>query len=484
MKFSEQSALGWNRTIRLAVTAIAMAMLFSPPAFAQDTIQADIDALIRASKARAAIVARVKGAVVHISVEKTVEGKARQNRPDLFNDEFFRRFFQPRIPIPPREYKQRGMGSGVIVSEDGLILTNNHVVGEADKIVVKLPDGREFDGELVGTDPGSDIALIRIDGDDLPTVPLGDSDELQIGESVIAIGNPFGLEQTITAGIVSAKGRSGVGVSDYEDFIQTDASINPGNSGGPLINLKGEVVGINTAIFSRSGGNLGIGFAIPINMTKSIMESLIASGKVIRGFLGVVIQDVNQDLADALGVEVNAGVLIANVGPGTPAEDAGILRGDLIVSINGNPVHSSNALRNAVAAMKPGTVVPVIALRDGDEVGLEVIIGEKPDDMSTAFQKDQSQEFLGMGLEPLSPSAAKQFGYEGLAGLLVTSVDRNSPAGESGMRDGTLITEANRKPVQSLKAFQDAVAGVGRGKNLLLLVRFGEMSRFLVIKVP
>ena len=465
---------------------LALTAPFAQRALAQDDLQRDIDALIRASKARAAIVKSVKDSVVHISVTKKVQGQDGSRLPDLFNDEFFRRFFKPRMPDPPREFRQRGMGSGVIVSEDGYILSNNHVVGDADEVIVKLTDGREFKAEIVGTDPASDIAVIRVDATDLPAAKMGNSDELEIGESVIAIGNPFGLEQTITAGIVSAKGRSGVGVTDYEDFIQTDASINPGNSGGPLINLRGEVVGINTAIFSRSGGNMGIGFAIPINMTQAIMKSLIATGKVTRGFLGVVIQDVTQDLADALDVEVNSGVLIANVGPDSPADRAGIRQGDLIVTFNGRPVKSSNQLRNAVAAIRPGDSVPVSLIRDGREREVDVEIGEQPADMRAAFQpgSQQPMDFFGMSVEPLNPASAEQFGYVGLTGLLVTTIEEDSPAAKAGLRQGALIVEANRTPMKTVAEFRRVVEKTGSGKNLLLLVRLGEISRFLVIKVP
>ena len=311
---------------------LAGLVLFAAPATLRaqdDSVARDIETLVRASKARAAIVRQVSPAVVHISVEKTVTEGGADNVPDMFDDEFFRRFFAPRLPIPPREFKQRGLGSGSIVDERGYILTNNHVVAEADRILVKLQDGRELDGELVGADPATDLAVVKVATNGLPIAKLGNSDQLEVGETVIAIGNPFGLEQTVTQGIVSAKGRSQVGLTDYEDFIQTDASINPGNSGGPLVNLQGEIVGVNTAIFSRSGGNMGIGFSIPINMAKKIMQSLIETGRVVRGFLGVVIQDITQELADALGVEVNEGVLIAHVGPHTPASEAGIQQGDM-----------------------------------------------------------------------------------------------------------------------------------------------------------
>jgi serine protease Do len=424
--------------------------------------------------------------VVHISVEKNVSSDESET-PDLFNDPFFRRFFQPRMPNQPREFKQRGLGSGVIVNKEGFILTNNHVVSDADKIVVKLTDGRELEAKLVGTDPGTDIAVVQVQGDNLPIAKMGNSDDLEVGETVIAIGNPFGLEQTVTSGIVSAKGRSGVGVSDYEDFIQTDASINPGNSGGPLINLEGQVIGINTAIFSRSGGNMGIGFAIPINMTQVVMTSLIENGKVVRGFLGVVIQDVTQDLADAMNVKPGSGVLIANVGPESPAAAAGIQQGDLITTFGGKEVKNSNQLRNTVASIAPGTTVPVKLMREGKPMTVNVQVGEQPVNMRAAFRQDEQAApagALGMKLEPLNPATAQQFGYTDLNGLLVTEVEPGSPAGEAGMRQGALVLEANRKPMRTPADFERAVQETGGGKSLLLLVRLGDVSRFLVVKVP
>jgi Do/DeqQ family serine protease len=493
----------------LLVLVVALALfggvaaLPALPAGAADdaATQREIEVLVRASKARAAIVKRVSPAVVHISVEKTVQNDGQSGElPDYFDDEFFRRFFAPRMPIPPREFKQRGLGSGSIVDAHGFILTNNHVIEDADRIIVKLKDGREFPGELIGADPATDLAVVKIKADNLPVASLGNSDQLEVGETVMAIGNPFGLEQTVTQGIVSAKGRSQVGLTDYEDFIQTDASINPGNSGGPLVNLKGEIVGVNTAIFSRSGGSMGIGFSIPINMAKTIMQSLIESGKVVRGFLGVVIQDVTQELADALNVKVNEGVLIANVGPDTPASAAGMQQGDIVVKFNGHGVKSSNELRNAVAAIKPGAKVPVELLREGKPTRLQVTVGEQPQDMRAAIEGQRPggapgetpgpgrggrpEEALGMQVETLTPDLAGRLGYDGMSGVIVSAVAPGSPAGEANLRRGTLIERVNRKPVNSVQEFRAEVAKVPSGKSILLLARFGPSSQFVVIKKP
>jgi serine protease Do len=460
----------------------------------------DIETLVRASKARAAIVKRVSPSVVHISVEKTVQEDGQGQVPDFFDDEFFRRFFAPRLPIPPREFKQRGLGSGSIVDPRGYILTNNHVIEAADRILVKLKDGRELPGELIGADPATDLAVVKITAENLPVAALGNSDALDVGETVIAIGNPFGLEQTVTQGIVSAKGRSQVGLTDYEDFIQTDASINPGNSGGPLVNLNGEVVGVNTAIFSRSGGSMGIGFSIPINMARQIMTSLIESGRVVRGFLGVVIQDITQELADALGVKVNGGVLIANVGPQTPAAASGMQQGDVVLKFDGRPVKSSNELRNAVAAIKPGTKVPVEMLRDGKPMRLQVTVGEQPQDMRAAIEGrppgeqgaeppgqgrgGRPEEALGMQVETLSPEVARRLGYEGMSGVIISNIAPGSPAGEAGLRRGSLIERVNRKPVTNVQEFRTEISKVASGKPILLLARFGAASQFVVIKKP
>jgi len=495
MPFSSLNRCRWVFTV---LALFLLLPLSAGPAMA-DT-EADIKALIRASKARAAIVKKVSPAVVNISVSKTIKHENQGGRgnpedmPEFFNDEFFRRFFQPRLP---REFKQRGMGSGSIIDKRGYVLTNNHVVGEADQILVKLPDGREFEAKLIGADPGSDVAIVQIKGDNLPVASLGDSDKLEVGESVIAIGNPFGLEQTITAGIVSAKGRSAVGVTDYEDFIQTDASINPGNSGGPLVNLMGEVIGVNTAIFSRTGGNQGIGFTIPINMARKIMDDLIRTGKVTRGFLGVAIQEINRELAEAMGLKKNGGVLISSVGKDTPADKGGIQEGDIILSFNERPMKSPNVLRNTVAGIKPGKTVPAEVMRNGKKMTLNITIEEQPEDMTAAIRgkssdpesapkagKKTPESSLGLVLGPLTRENARQFGYQGLRGVLIMEVEPNSSADEAGLQKGALIQQVGRRKVHNLDSFRSALRRLRKGKNALLVIRMGEFTRYLAIKVP
>ncbi len=492
----------FHRLLLTAAAALLLLPVMGVPgrAAAQSTdaqLQRDIESLTRESKARAAIAKRVSPSVVNITVEKNVKASERGGEgPDPFDDEFFRRFFQPRIPAP-RDFKQRGLGSGTIVTKEGYVLTNNHVVADADKISVKLPDGRQFEAKLVGRDPATDVAVVKIDGADLPTAKLGNSDELDVGESVMAVGNPFGLEQTITAGIVSAKGRSQVGVTDYEDFIQTDASINPGNSGGPLINLKGEVIGVNTAIFSRSGGNMGIGFSIPINEAREIMTSLIATGKVTRGFLGVVIQDITQEIAGALGVKAGEGVLVANVGPNSPAARSGIKQGDVIVTFRGQTVKSVNGLRYAVARVKPGETVPSEVLTEGKRRTVNIKIEEQPADMRTAMGEggpDSSEnqggpnapvdQVLGMTLQPLTPEIAERMGYQGLKGILVSDVDPNGPAAAAGVQQGALILEANRRSVKTVAELKEQIKKTPSKQYLLLLVRLGQFDRYVPVQKP
>jgi serine protease Do len=348
----------------------------------------------------------------------------------------------------------------------------------------------------VGRDPASDVAVIKIDGTDLPAAKLGNSDELEVGESVLAIGNPFSLEQTVTGGIVSAKGRSQVGVTDYEDFIQTDASINPGNSGGPLVNLKGEVIGVNTAIFSRSGGNMGIGFSIPINEAREIMTSLIQTGKVTRGFLGVVIQDITPEIAGALGVKANEGVLVANVGPNTPAAKAGIKQGDVIVTFRGQSVKSVNSLRYAVARVKPGEAVATDVLTEGKRRTVSIKIEEQPSDMRTAMGEGGQEgpgesgpavpvdQVLGMTLQTLTPEIAERMGYQGMKGILVSDVDPNGPAAAAGIQQGALILEVNRRPARSVADLKEQVNKTPSKKYLLLLVRLGNFDRYLAVQKP
>lgn len=469
-------------------SVICISCLFMSQATLASEPVEDLQTLQRTSRAFAHITKQAKPAVVFIKVEKTLKGgpSFEFNDPfDLFSDEFFERFFRRRFPEgrQPREFKQQGQGSGFIISAEGYVLTNHHVVGDADRITVGLADGRELSGKVVGSDPKSDIAVIKIEGEELPVLPLGNSDELEEGEWVIAIGNPFGLSHTVTVGIVSAKGRSVVGIADYEDFIQTDAAINPGNSGGPLINLKGEVVGINTAIFSRSGGYMGIGFAIPINMAKTISQQLIKTGAVVRGYLGITIQALTPELAKSFYVDEGEGILVTDVEKDSPAEQAGLQTGDVIVELNGEKVVGLGPFRNQIALTPPNTQIRLQVVRDGRKRELSVTVGRMPEEIATTGQRSNFMERLGLAVQNLSEELAQQFDYEPGSGVLIAQVEPGSPAASAGLRRGMLIREANRIRVRNISEFQEAVAKNADSSLLLLLVQEGQRHRFVTLRL-
>ena len=425
---------------------------------------------------------KVSPAVVYVSVEQTVKGQqVPEQFRDFFGDDFMRRFFG--TPDQQREYKQRGLGSGFIVSKDGYILTNNHVVEKADKVKVTLADKREFNAKVIGTDPKTDVAVIKIEGDNFPVAPLGDSSKLEVGDWAIAIGTPFGLAQTVTAGIISAEGRANIGIVDYEDFIQTDAAINPGNSGGPLVNIDGEVIGINTAIVGQSGGYQGIGFAIPINMAKNIMDSLMTKGKVVRGWLGVVIQNISPEIAKGFGLKETTGSLVGDVLKGGPAEKAGIERGDVIISFDGKPIDNTNTLRNLVAQTEVGKKVPVVVIRNNKEKTIEVTIGEQEAGMQAKVggQTPEAETKSGITVQELTPEIAKELGYGDDKGVVISDVDQGSVAAEVGLRRGDLIKEVNRQIVKSLADYNKAMASVGEKESFLLLIRRGDNTLYVVV---
>ncbi len=420
----------------------------------------------------APIIERVSGAVVNISTESTVQLR----RNPLFDDPFFRRFF--RVPDQPRERKRQSLGSGVIIdAERGLVVTNNHVIAEADQITVKLQDGRTFEAEMLGADPDTDVALVRIPAERLVAIPLADSDKLRVGDFVIAIGNPFGLEHSVTSGIVSALARHGLGIGGYEDYIQTDASINPGNSGGALINLRGELVGINTAIFSRSGGNIGIGFAIPANMTSRIVGQLADFGEVRRGYIGVSTQDLDPDLAAAFGVEGEQGAVVVDVVAGSPAEKAGLKPGDVITGINGRAVTNATAARNALGLLQVGDAVRLKVMRSGRERTLRATVAAREPAESTAADGPNNPLLAGAtfgAIDPRHPLHGR------VRGVMVYELERGSPAWRAGLREGDVITSVNKQPIAALQPFLDIVTATEG--PLLLQVRRGNGVAFMVIK--
>lgn len=428
-----------------------------------------VDLLSKTNQAMSEVAGAVKPAVVNISTSKTV--KAQGIPSPFFNDPFFKKFFGDDFghPAVPREHKTTNLGSGVIVDEAGYIVTNNHVIKDADEITVKLSGKKEFKGKVIGTDPKTDIAVIKIDAKNLPVLKLGDSDKLKVGETIIAVGNPFGLSQTVTSGIISATGRANMGIEDYENFIQTDAAINPGNSGGAMVNISGELVGINTAIFSTSGGYMGIGFAIPSNMVKSVMDSLIKKGKVVRGWLGVSIQPISPELAKQFNLKDDKGALIADVVENSPAEKAGLKNGDVIVEFDGRQVDDPNALRNAVAATSPGREVTVRFIREGRaqsvKIGVTEMVGE-----TTKTAGNFNNILKGIAVQDLSPSVKKSLGVPGrITGVVVTDLDENSTA--SGvLLQNDVIMEVNRKKIVNVKEYEAAAAKIGESQGVLLLV--------------
>jgi serine protease Do len=430
------------------------------------------------------IVARTAPAVVNINSERRAE-RAPQQFP-FGDDEFFRQFqFPQQNQRPPVE---RGVGSGVIVSADGTILTNYHVVEGADKIRVEMNDGKTFDAKIVGLDQPSDLAVLKIEGQNLPFLNLGNSDNVRVGDIILAIGNPLGIGQTVTAGIISAKGRrTGLSDGSFEDFLQIDAPINRGNSGGALVNLSGELIGINSQILSggAGGGNIGIGFSIPSNMAKSVMEQLIANGRVRRGMLGVNIQNITEDLAQGLGLKDTKGVLVSNVRPNSAAGKAGIERGDVITAINGEMVEDSNVLRNKVAGTLPGSEITLTIVRNGGEQQVKAVLeefqveeaknSETPNNNNNNRQTPEQQGKLGLTLQPVTPEIAARLQLSGDAkGLIVTEVEPNGAAAARGVARGDVILEINKQEVNTLDDVQSAIEKSGNNPILLLISRRGQ----------
>jgi serine protease Do len=414
----------------------------------------------------------------HIQNGRNLPPGFSENNP--LEDNILRRFFgeMPQREMPP----QQGVGSGVIVNGDGYILTNNHVVAGADEVTVVLDKGRELSAKVVGTDPMSDLAVIQVKDKDLPAATLGDSEALRVGEWVVAAGNPFGLRDTVTAGIVSAKGRSNVRIAEYEDFIQTDAAIDPGNSGGPLVDLHGRVVGISTAIASHNGGSNGVGFAIPINMAKNVMNSLIEKGQVVRGWLGVAIQPLDEALAKSFGSESNEGVLIGDVMNGGPAEKAGLKTGDIVTRFGDAKVTDVQQFRNLAAGAEPGTKVALQVLRDGKPRTISVEVSQRDAETAQIGGRDTSEE-LGLTVETVTPEQAESLGLNrDLHGVLITKVDPNGMAYEAGIEPGNVIIDVQGQPVANVTQFREQLAKHDLKSGVRLLVQAGEMRRFVLLR--
>ncbi|RPI01080.1 MAG: DegQ family serine endoprotease [Calditrichaeota bacterium] len=450
-----------------ALTASAQADVWQSPSN-------ELQALNSLSKGFAQIVKVVKPSVVTIKSTQTVHTQV---------PEFWQQFFNV-----PEEQIRQGLGSGVIVDRQGYILTNNHVVAEADELLVTM--GKEaYEAKVIGRDPESDLAVIKIEGEDFPAIKLGNSDDLEVGEWVLAIGNPFSelLDQTVTSGIVSAKGRSGLtrGEISFEDFIQTDAAINPGNSGGALVNLRGELIGINTMIFSSSGGNVGIGFAIPINLAKNVMNQLIDKGKVSRGWLGVYIGNLTEESAEAFNLDKPQGALVNQVTKGGPADDAGMKNGDVILEVDGKQIIDSSSLMNTIAAYAPGTRVSLTIWRDGKEKNVEIKLGERPNDLAAQADEETAENSIGLAVENPTRENMNRLRVDyDEEGVLVVGVTPNSPAAREGMRAGDLIKEVNRTSITSVADFNSVIKTVKPGEVVLFRVRRGDNSLFAAIRVP
>lgn len=480
----------WNHSEKLRKTVVLIASILmvaglsgGVASHARDkTVSKEtLNLLGKLSDAFAEVAEAARPAVVNISTTSTV---TMEENPfgNMFSDPFFRHFFGDQFGNPgqKRKYKSSALGSGVIVTSDGYILTNNHVVKGADEIKVVLYDKREFKGKVVGTDPRTDLAVVKIDARNLPTLSLGDSGKMKAGDLVLAIGNPFGLNQTITMGIVSAVGRSNIGLADYEDFIQTDAAINPGNSGGALVSASGELVGINTAIYSTSGGYMGIGFAIPSDMAKVVMENIIKHGRVIRGWLGVSIQDLTPDLAKSLGIRETAGALVSNVETGSPADKAGLKRGDLITGINTKKVDDSTGLRNMIASTAPGTKIDVRIIRDGKEQTVTVALGEYKE--NKVVKTEYNNALKGVSVQELTPGLRDKLSLpDNVSGVVVTSVSADL-SGRRLLQPNDVIEEVNRTAIQNVQDYDQAVSRIGAKDTVLLLIYRDGGSFYLTIR--
>lgn len=468
-RFKVRIALHINKQLKHLAAALLFSFIALPASVSASLPL--VDSQGAALPSLAPMLKRTTPAVVNIATSSTVHI---QSNP-LFNDPFFRHFFEQ--PTQPRQRKTQSLGSGVIVDKDnGYIITNNHVIDKADQITVTLSNGESHKAKLIGTDPDSDVAIIQIEAKNITAIPLANSEQLQVGDFAVAIGNPFGLGQTVTSGIISAMERSGLGIEGYENFIQTDASINPGNSGGALVNLRGELIGINTAIFSKSGGSQGIGFAIPTNMAHDIMQQLIEHGEVRRGRLGAQAQDLTPQLAEAFDIPFRRGAVVSYVEKDSPADRAGLKSGDIVTEINGKKVRNADALRNSMGLLRIGQSVDMKVVRDNKELSLSAKVAGQDKQKESISGKKVHAQLNGVELQNILPSSKL---YGRIEGVIISDVENGSPAARTGLRRGDIITSANRKNIKNIAEFQAAIAN---NKGLLINIRRGNGSLFLFLK--
>jgi len=483
--------IGYKNSFLIIFLSVIFTLLASSVNSAEDS---GIASLRQTSKAFASVAKKVSPSVVFIKVESVKKNIPITPFQSPFGDDFFKRFFGESFPNfpqqqePPTGKQVVAQGSGFVFSSKkslltnkSYILTNNHVVESADKIHITFQDGKEFDAKIVGTDPKSDIAVLEINDSSHPVLPMGSSSNLEVGEWVIAVGNPFGLSHTLTVGVVSAKGRTGLGINDYEDFIQTDAAINPGNSGGPLLNLDGEVVGINTAIFSRSGGYMGVGFAIPVDLVNNIAKQLIDKGEVTRGYLGIVIQAMTPELSKSFNLDVSKGILVSQVSENSPAAKGGLKVGDVIMRYQGKEVSEVGDFRNRVAQTSPGSKASLAIIRNGKRKLVTIKIGNLEKAPITTKSSIQTADKLGLVVQTITPELAKQFNVKTGEGVVISDVKRGSLAAMAGIRAGAVILQINRKPINSAAQFKQAIGKSRSKKQVLLLVRDNERSRYVVL---
>ena len=470
----------------LFIVLSAAALSLQAAAVEKKTNDTGANLLEKTSQAFTQIAKKAMPCTVYIKAQIQPSGQQYPNPFDQFQDDFFKRFFGGQAPLQQQQQPQQAAGSGFIIRSDGFIVTNFHVVKDATQISVMLNDGREFPATIKGTDPRTDLAVLKIDEKDLPFLNFGDSDDLEVGEWVVAIGNPFGLEGTLTVGVVSAKGRQDLGIASYEDFIQTDAAINPGNSGGPLLNLQSEVIGVNTAISSNSGGYMGIGFAIPSKMAHNVIEQILDGGTVQRAYLGIVLQPVDKELADALGLDKQDGVLISEVMKDSPAQKAGLVQGDIVLSYNDKPIKSVSKFRNDIALMHPGATLKLRILRNQKQLDISVSLGAQNENEVVTAEVVQK---IGLELENLTPELAGRLGYPSdTDGVVISKVKPNSPAAMAGLRPGFLITGVavnwnNQKRVKNLTEFDAAMKDLGDKKHVIFIVRHQNFQRYYTIKI-